>query len=178
MVSGTGVRFRAAVNGVTTGGSSYPRSELREMSGTTGASWSSGSGNHTMFIDQVITSVPETKKHVVAGQIHDSGDDIIVIRLEYPKLYVNVDGQNAFTLDSNYSLGKRFTVKFEVAGGRTSIYYNGGSSPSYILDKSYSGAYFKAGAYTQSNCSKESSGLCNSDNYGEVIIYRADVTHK
>ena len=35
-----GVRFRAAVDGVTTGGSNYPRSELREMDGSDEAGWS------------------------------------------------------------------------------------------------------------------------------------------
>jgi len=52
------VQFRAAVNGVTTSGSSYPRAELREMAGAAKASWSSTSGTHTMVIDQAITAVP------------------------------------------------------------------------------------------------------------------------
>jgi len=175
-----GIRFRAPVNGVTTSGSGYPRSELREMSnnGTAKASWSSTSGTHTMFLDEAITAVPQTKKHVVAGQIHDASDDVLVVRLEYPNLYVNVDGKNLFTLDSSYSLGERFTVKFEVENGQTKVYYNGGQSPVYVLDKSYSGAYFKTGAYAQSNCSREGSTLCNSDNFGEVIIYQATVTHQ
>ncbi len=44
-----GVQFRAPVDGVTTSGSSYPRSELREMtdSGSSEASWSSTSGTHS-----------------------------------------------------------------------------------------------------------------------------------
>lgn len=174
------VQFRAPVDGVTTSGSGYPRSELREMtdSGKKNASWSSTSGTHTMSIDQAITAVPKTKKHVVAGQIHDADDDVIVIRLEYPNLYVNVDGDNVKTIDSNYELGKRFTVKFEVKDGKTNIFYNGESSPTYTLDKSYSGAYFKAGAYTQSNCSREASGDCNESNYGEVRIYSLNVTHQ
>ena len=85
-----GVVFRAPVNGVTTSGSGYPRSELREMAnnGQDKASWSTTSGTNTLFIDQAITAVPKTKKHVVAGQIHDTKDDVIVIRLEYPKLFV------------------------------------------------------------------------------------------
>ena len=180
ITEGSGTRFRAPVNGVTTGGSKYPRSELREMSnnGMVNASWSSGSGIHTMSIDQAFTAVPQTKKHVVAGQIHDADDDVIVIRLEYPNLYVNVDGKNAYTLDSNYTLGKRFTVRFVVNGGQTEVYYNNGKDPLYTLDKNYSGAYFKVGAYTQSNCSKEGSSLCNDNNFGEVIVYQAIVTHQ
>ena len=175
------LRFRAAVNGVTTGGSSYPRSELREMTdeGKAKASWSSTSGSHVMYLDEAITAVPQVKKHVVAGQIHDDDDDVIVIRLEYPTLYVNVDGKNKYTLDENYSLGKRFSVKFEVAGGETKVFYNSSPDPVYALNKDYSGAYFKAGAYTQSNCGKEeASALCNESNYGEVVIYQLVVTHQ
>ncbi len=181
-----GVIFRAPVNGAHTSGSSYPRSELREMinNGLGQAAWSNSSGVHTMAIDQAITAVPQTKKHVVAGQIHDASDDVIVIRLELPNLYVNVGtnppggNQHVATLDANYTLGKRFTVKFEATGGKTNIYYNGAPIPAYTLTRSYSGAYFKTGAYTQSNCSTETSGACVASNYGEVVVYRATVTHQ
>lgn len=174
------LRFRAAVNGVTTGGSKYPRSELREMTdnGKNRASWSSKSGKHTMFLDQAISAIPQVKRHVVAGQIHDDDNDVIVIRLDYPVLYVNVDGDNEYVLDSDYTLGKRFSVKFEVSEGQTKIYYNGSAEPVYTLSKEYSGGYFKAGAYTQSNCSKEESAPCSESNFGEVIIYQLSVSHQ
>jgi hypothetical protein len=177
----SGVIFRAPVNGTTTSGSDYPRSELREMTsnGLVRASWSSTRGTHTMLIDQAITAVPQTKRHVVAGQIHDSDDDVIVIRLEYPKLYVHVDGKNVLTLDENYVLGERFTAQFVVSGGKTAVYYNGSTTPVYILNKSYNNAYFKAGAYTQSNCDREgSSSLCSENNFGEVVIYQLAVRHE
>ncbi len=174
-----GVRFRAPVNGVTTSGSGYPRSELREMvkNGSENASWSSTTGTHTMKVVESITAVPQTKKHVVAGQIHDGSSDVIVIRLELPKLYVNVDGKNDFVLDDNYSLGKKFSFSFVVSDGNTDVFYNNSSKPVYSLNKSYSGAYFKAGAYTQSNCSTESAGKCIDSNFGEVVIYELSVTH-
>jgi len=178
---GNAVRFRAAVNGSTTSGSEYPRSELREMvdNGKTNAAWSSKKGIHTLFLDQAITAVPKIKQDVVAGQIHNESKDIIVIRLNYPNLHVRVDGTNVYTLDSHYTLGKRFTVKFVVSEGLTKVYYNNGADPVYTLNKKYSDAYFKAGVYTQSNCSKEGSpSLCNDNNYGEVIIYQATITHQ
>lgn len=167
-----GVVFRAPVNGVTTSNSGYPRSELREMTnaGKDKASWSTAAGTHTMFIDQAITAVPKNKKHIVAGQIHDANDDVIVIRLEYPKLFVDINGETGPTLDPNYVLGKRFTVKFVAENGQIKIYYNGNQSAIYTMSKSISGCYFKAGAYTQSNCSKESD--CSDNNFGEVIIYK------
>lgn len=177
----SGVRFRAPVNGVTTSGSNYPRSELREMTndGEEKASWSSSSGTHTMFLDQSVTAVPMKKKHVVAGQIHDAKDDIIVIRLEYPDLYVHVDGKNVYKLDSSYVFGKRFTIQFVVNGDQTKVYYNNSTDAVYTLNKDYSDAYFKAGAYIQSNCSKEgSSSSCSENNYGEVVVYQAIITHR
>lgn len=180
MPEANGIRFRAPVNGMTTVRSKYPRSELREMTnnGKTRASWSSNVGKHTFFVQQAISAVPKKKQHVVAGQIHDETRDILVIRLEYPSLYVNVGGKNVRTLDKHYTFGKRFTVKFVVSDGQTKVYYNNSNLPSYTLTKNYSGAYFKAGAYTQSNCAKERSvSLCNANNYGEVIIYQASVTH-
>ena len=176
-----GVRFRAAVNGATTGGSDYPRSELREMthSGKINARWSSREGTHAMFLDQAITAVPKIKRDIVAGQIHDNNKDIIVIRLDYPNLHIRVDEKNLHTLDANYTLGKRFTIKFVVSDDRTKVYYNNSPNPVYTFNKKYSDAYFKAGAYTQSNCSREGSpSLCDDGNFGEVIVYQATVTHR
>ncbi len=177
---GNSVIFRAPVNGSTTENSEYPRSELREMTnnGTREADWSTSSGTHTMTVDEAILAVPKTKRHIVATQIHDGEDDVIVIRLDYPNLYVNVDGKNTKVLDSSYQFGRRFTIKFEVENNRTHVYYNNSVEPVYTLEKEYSEAYFKAGAYTQSNCSKEKESLCNEDNYGEVAIYGLSVTHR
>jgi len=175
--TGDAVQFRAPTNGVTTSGSGYPRSELREMTddGKSNASWSTTSGTHTMEIDEAITAVPKKKKHIVAGQIHNEDDDVIVIRLESPKLFVDINGKTGPTLEDNYKLGTRFKVKFVASNGKIKIYYNGDSSPAYTLSKSSSGCYFKVGAYTQSNCDTESS--CGSSNYGEVNVYSVKVTH-
>lgn len=172
--------FRAPVNGSTTENSEYPRSELREMTnnGRSEAGWNTAVGKHTMVLDQAITAVPRTKKQIVAGQIHDGKDDVIVIRLDHPKLYVNVDGQNQKVLDSSYRLGRKFTIKFEVEGDKTKVYYNDSSTPLYTLSKAYSGAYFKAGVYTQSNCGIEGAKFCNESNYGEVAIYNLQVYHE
>jgi len=181
MPGSNGVRFRAAVNGATTDGSDYPRSELREMTnnGKAKASWSSRKGTHTMFLDQAITAVPKIKRQIVAGQIHDDNKDIIVIRLDYPNLHIRIDEKNLHTLDFHYTLEKRFTIKFVVSDGQTKVYYNNSSNPVYTLNKKYSNAYFKTGAYTQSNCSREGSpSLCNDNNYGEIIVYQATVTHQ
>lgn len=175
----SGVVFRAPTNGVTTSGSSYPRSELREMTsnGTAKASWSTESGSHAMEWDAAITAVPSGKKHVVVGQIHDANDDVITIRLEYPKLFIDHGGNSGAILTNNYALGTKFSVKWVVSGGKILTYYNGNLVETYT--KSGSGMYFKAGMYTQSNCSTESSSgfSCGSGNYGEAIIHRLIITH-
>lgn len=177
--SQTGVIFRAHTGGATTSGSNYPRSELREMTsnGASNASWSSGSGTHTMEIDQAITNLPVVKKHIVAGQIHDGSDDVIVFRLEGTKLFIDINGDDGPTLTSSYVLGTRFKVKFVVSNNQTKCYYN--DVLMYTHNQSYSGAYFKAGAYTQSSCQpgKNPGPTESCSAYGEVVIYGLSVTH-
>ncbi|KAL9643655.1 hypothetical protein ABK040_016107 [Willaertia magna] len=140
--------------------------------GKTRASWSSMIGTHKMFIQQSITALPFKRKHIVAGQIHDDSKYIIFIRLEENKLFICVNGEKVKMLTSNYN---RFTIEFIVQNGKTSVYYNGENEPSYVLEKEYYNAYFKAGAYVQSNISKEYDECCNEDNYIEVLIYKLNV---
>jgi hypothetical protein len=177
-VRGGGVQFRAPTNGTTTSGSRYPRSELREMAGGGArlASWSAESGTHAMVVEEAITAVPRAKRHVVAGQIHDGEDDVVTIRLEYPRLFVDHNGTAGETLTGSYVLGTRFTVRIEAGEGEIRVYYDGAAAPADRLPKKGAGLYFKAGAYTQSNCSREPA--CGPDDYGEVVIYRLEVTHR
>jgi hypothetical protein len=178
----TAVRFRAPTSGTTTSGSQYPRSELREMKadGVTQAKWSTTSGTHTMYIDQAVTALPKGKRHLAVGQVHNGDNDIIMIRLEGSRLIIKPNGSSAVTLDSAYTLGKRFRVKFVASGGVIKVYYNGSSTPMISHKRSTSTAYFKAGAYTQSNCSTEAAygKTCGTDNYGEVAIYNLWFRHQ
>jgi hypothetical protein len=176
VVQGNGVRFRSPVDGVTTGGSSYPRSELREMTdgGRTNAAWSATEGTHTMVVDTAITHLPNDKPHVVAAQIHGGDDDVTVFRLEGSKLYLTDGDEPHYKLiTSNYRLGQRFQAKFVVNDGVVKAYYNGTQVGS--LEADFDGGYFKAGAYTQANCEKSSP--CDASNYGEAVIYNVTVKH-
>ncbi|GLZ30926.1 hypothetical protein Lesp02_31150 [Lentzea sp. NBRC 105346] len=169
-----GVRFRAPVNGVTTQNSKNPRSELREMNGSRLASWSAKSGRHTMVIDQAITGLPKQRPYVVAGQIHDSEDDVTVFRLEGTKLWLTKgDTPNYQLITDNYVLGTRFQAKFEVRDGEVRAFYNGRLVGT--IETGFSGGYFKAGAYTQANCGN--SKPCNDNNFGQVVIYGVTVEH-
>ncbi|MEU1811778.1 polysaccharide lyase family 7 protein [Micromonospora sp. WMMD1076] len=172
----TAVQFRAPVNGVTTSGSSYPRSELREMAnnGTSNASWSSTSGTHTLVVDLAFVTLPSTKPHLVGAQIHDASDDVTVFRLEGSSLYItNGDTTHHKLVTSSYQLGTRFQAKFVVSGGQIKAYYNG--TLQTTISKSFSGGYFKTGAYTQANCGNSSP--CSSSNYGQTLLYGVTVTH-
>jgi hypothetical protein len=173
---GTGVVFNANAGGVTTSGSGYPRSELREMTndGADRASWSTSSGTHSMTIVQAITHLPEVKPHVVAGQIHDAEDDVVVIRLEDRRLFVDQGGTNIGDLESNYTLGDVFTVRFVAGEGRIDVYYEDMTAPVVTYPVDTDGCYFKAGTYTQSNTERGDAP----EAYGEVEIYDLAVTHR
>jgi hypothetical protein len=174
-----GVVFRAHTGGDTTDNSGYPRSELREMTddGAEEAAWSSGVGTHRMDIDQKITHLPVAKPHIVVGQIHDDQDDVIVFRLEDTKLFIDLNGEDGPTLDPDYTLGKRFTVAFEVSDDHVDCYYNGDLV--YTHEQAFTGAYFKAGAYVQSSCQGDKQVPDEEcDAYGEVEIYGLSVTHQ
>jgi len=125
-----------------------------------------------MEIKQAITHLPVVKPHVVAGQVHDAGDDVIVFRLEGTKLFIDQNGVNGPVLTSNYQLGTVFTVKFVAHNGGVDCYYNGAFIYTYKV--SASGCYFKAGCYTQSNTSKGDAPTA----YGEVVISSLTITHQ
>jgi len=169
---GSGVVFRAPAGGATTSGSGYPRSELREMDpgGTSEASWSNASGTHVMTVKQAITALPRRKAEVVAGQIHDAEDDVVMVRLERKRLFVEADGEDIGTLDAHYALGTTFTIEMKANADGIEITYNDTKTVRY--DEVGQGYYFKAGCYTQSNSSHD-----DDDAHGEVVVYALDVEH-
>jgi alginate lyase len=167
-----GVVFTATAGGITTKGSSYPRSELREMNGGELAGWSNRTGTHTMTLREAIMKVPEVKPHVVAAQIHDAENDVVMVRLEGTNLFVEYgDGEDEFTLDPSYVLGTPYDLRITATGGRVEVYYNGTLAGEVPL--AGDGWYFKAGTYTQSNLERGDTP----DAAGEVVIYALDVTH-
>jgi poly(beta-D-mannuronate) lyase len=169
---GSGVVFRAPAGGATTSGSGYPRSELREMKpgGGSEASWSNTSGTHVMTVKQAITKAPERKAEVVAGQIHDDEDDVVMVRLEKKRLFVEADGDDIGTLDADYDLGTTFTTVMKATSDGIEVTYNDSKTVRY--DKVGDGYYFKAGCYTQSNSDHD-----DDDALGEVVVYALDVEH-
>jgi hypothetical protein len=171
-----GVAFAAPVNGVTTSGSGYPRSELREMQANGRlASWNGKTGTSTLVVDEAFTALPAVKPQVVGAQIHDAHNDWTTIRLEGSKLWVTQGNNTHYRLiTASYVLGTRFVAKLVVAAKKVSVFYNG----ALVATMSAAGlksAYFRAGAYVQANCSNSSP--CSAANYGETTIYSVAATH-
>jgi hypothetical protein len=178
-----GVVFSAPVDGATTPGSSYPRSELREMTngGTENASWSTTSGVHTMVVTEAVKHLPSVKPQVVSAQLWGPTTDLIEILADgrnprqpgTVKLAVRIEGKSQPTyLDETYVPGARFTVSLTAEAGQVRVAYNG--TPKLVFTVRASGMYFKAGAYTQSNPSKGD----QPDDYGQVVIFALQVTHR
>jgi hypothetical protein len=171
------VLFRAPVNGTTTSGSKYPRSELREMTdnGSENADWSSTAGTHRLTVTEAFVHLPSGKPQLVGAQIHDADDDISVFRLEDTKLWIT-DGDNPHSklITDHYALGTRFDAGYEVSDGEVRAYYNG--TLQTTIKHRFRHAYFKAGAYTQANCTN--AAPCSADNYGETMIYGLSVFHQ
>ncbi|MDP2311890.1 MAG: polysaccharide lyase family 7 protein [Pseudomonadota bacterium] len=170
------VVFQANAGGVTTGGSHFPRSELREMAdgGTTKAAWSTTSGVHTMTITQAVTHLPDVVPHLVAGQIHDAKEYVMLVRLDESKLWVKSGGEEVGVLDPDYTLGDEFTLRITAADGWIDVYYNDLTVPAVTLPYETTGCYFKAGAYSQSNTEYGDAP----EAYAEVQMRELVVTHE
>jgi hypothetical protein len=95
-------------------------------------------------------------------QIHLSGTQLTV---KY------ADGKKKVMLDEDYRLGQRFNVKIESSEGNVKVWYDGQQKADLPINSPTS--YFKAGAYVNSNTSNGESASA----VGQVVVYRADVTH-
>jgi len=166
------VVFKANSGGVSTPGSKYPRSELREMliNGEKADWGTDDGGTHIMEAQMVITHLPEIKQHVVAAQIHDAEDDVMMIRLEGSNLFIERNSLDEITLDKNYQLSTRFSLRIEAAERSIKVWYNNVLKMDWQIEKT--GCYFKAGCYVQSNTSTDDPSA-----YGEVYIYDLIVRH-
>lgn len=164
-VNGTndGVVFKCPGNGVTTKNSRNPRTELREMNGSSLASWNPSSGTHTMTIVQRIIAAPHP---VVCGQVHGGSDDVCVFRYSGGHLYAT-DGDNPTATDIGaLALNTQFTVQFIASGGSIQMKFNGATVAT--RSSSGSGHYFKAGCYNQSH---------GDSGTAETVIHDLDVVH-
>jgi hypothetical protein len=185
-----GLIFWCPVTGVTTKGTRYPRTELRETT-RDGAllNWHVSDGTARLEATLAVLQVPGTGRLTV-GQIHDNASDIKsepLIKLVYEYSRVTQSGDlvaqiRSFPADStnaNYfvakglKLGERFSYRIELNPDRTlKVDVDGNEAWSGKIEKEWEsqGLYFKAGAYLQDNQGSSTDG-------GRVEFYRLAPSH-
>lgn len=180
----------APVEGVTTSGSSYARTELREIDGSSNAEWTLDQGGYlavAMQVDMVPEKTDGSDAKIVIGQIHGGDGQLVRLYYEQGSIYW-VNGRNeAQSKDAVYQLkdskggtpdvdlDESFAYSFDVKGDdlAVTVTADGTTYSSKITigpgwdDNEF---YFKAGLYLGTN-------ETNSTGDGQVSIYDIEVTH-
>lgn len=159
--------FAAPVEGATTSGSRFARSELREMKGTERAAWTlqqGGSMTATLEVDKVPTLFNGKGGKIVIGQIHGQTDELVRLYWENNTIYfknekagarnseLRFDLKNAQGQVPNVSRDEKFSYKINAKGDSltVTVYADGKVYASHtrindVWDKDT--FYFKAGVY-------------------------------
>jgi hypothetical protein len=182
--------FKAPVEGATTGGSRYARSELREMNGSERAAWTIKQGGFmkaTLEIDHVPTLFNGAKGRMIVGQVHGKDDELARLYWDKGTLYFENDiagstgRETKFMLSSsagarpNVSLNEKFTYTIDVTPNRVkvTVYADGQTytAADTIHQAWKSDAfYFKAGTYLGVN---ETQGT----GYGQTSFHALKFSH-
>jgi Ca2+-binding RTX toxin-like protein len=178
------------VDGATTGGSKYPRSELREMDGSDKAAWTLKEGGQmvgTLEIDAAPTTNDGKSGKVIFAQIHGQDEELIRFYWENNQVYfkndqagpdnkeLRFDLTNAKGEKPNISLNERFSYSIDAKGSEmvVKVWADGDvyTSVSKINSVWQSDTfYFKAGTYLGTN---ETQG----EGYGQTSYYDLRFTH-
>lgn len=170
------VVFVAHCGSVTTKNARYGRSELRECvnDGRDKAAWDTNNGEHTMIYTASVEELPIAKPSAIVGQIHATNKYLILIKLRKNKLQVQHNGKIVGTLDDNFKLSQRFSIKIHTKDNITNIYYNDMTKVKVRVSAKASKCYFKVGSYVQSSTSTgDKPEAC-----AKVCLYDLKVEHK
>jgi hypothetical protein len=181
--------FSAPVQGATKSGSSYARSELREMNGSSKAAWKLSQGG-IMSATLEVDAAPHRDGiggRLVVAQVHGQDEELVRLYWENNKLYFANDQAgpdnretkfyfvNASGQQPNVSLDERFSYTISAKGSdlHVSIFADGQIyksvtkiNPAWQSDT----FYFKAGAYLGAN-------ETNGSGYGQASFYDLRVSH-
>lgn len=186
------ILFSAEVDGATTSGSKYPRSELREMAAGNEAAWPLSKGG-IMNATLEILEAPKLKDgklgHFVIGQIHGKSNELVRLYYEPEQKTVNfhcdiagADGkEHVFKLtDANgkepsISIGERFSYRIVAKAKQVvvTVFADGNTYAGIMTPHkrwSTDCFYFKAGVYSGVNETK-GSGVAT------VAFYELDMKH-
>ena len=182
--------FTAGVDGATTSGSRYPRSELREMRGDERAAWTLAEGG-TMTATLAVNAVPTrddgSPGRLIVGQIHGEDEELVRLYYEDGSVYFvndqagDDDEETDFTLENasgeepDIGLNERFSYLIDARGDTliVEVHADGAvyRSTTPINDVWQSDTfYFKAGVYLGVN-DEGGTGV------GRVSFYALDFGH-
>ena len=156
-----GVVFTAPTDGAVQPGSSYPRTELRQIS-----TWDNRASSHRMEITASVDALPAQFPSLVVAQVHDAERYVVIVQVIGPRIFVKVNDENVGTLDDNYQLGQIFTLTLAASDGEIRIGYN--TKPPVAVQTPCGGCYFKTGVYLQSHTSIP-------NDIGQATIYQLKV---
>jgi Ca2+-binding RTX toxin-like protein len=182
--------FATPVEGATTSGSNFARSELLEMNGTVRAAWNLQQGGvmtASLEIDRAPIKFSGVAGRIVVGQIHGLDNELVRLYWENNKIYF-VNGQagatnaattfyltNASGEQPNISINERFSYILQAKGddlvvrveadGQT---YTSQTRINDIWDTDV--FYFKAGTYLGVN---ETQGT----GWGQTSFYNLTINH-
>lgn len=173
--------FWCPVIGATTSGTTFPRSELRELVNPNNASinWT-GDGTHVLRAQCQVTQQPSAGA-IIIGQIHGYSYSQRLVKLQFNAGKVEAYVRNSPTLsgDTKFtyaSVPLNGTINYEikVVDGVASIAVNGvtNSHNFFASDPAWrtNDFYFKAGSYVQDNSGVATEG-------GRVAFYQLSVSH-
>lgn len=174
--------------GETTSGSSYTRTELRQM--TNGANWSlTDPTEHYLNAKMIVSVVPSAKPQIVIGQIHGSNTNSELLKLRWTGYlagkcivearYQNNDAVGAeygVVLASGLSPGDTINYTISMLNGTINCTVNGVSA-SQTYSPLYYGTsdayYFKAGNYL--NCAVNDVNIIGQTQFYKISLYRDEL---
>lgn len=172
--------FWAPLNGATIGGSSSPRSELREFP----LIWN-GAGSSVLDAMVKVVQVPSDGM-VIVGQVHGHGSPPLIM-IYYLYDHAAGTGQviaklqetpiqgppySKHVLATGVDLGETFSYQLKVENNRAMASVDGGEPARMAMSPAWDGEnfYFKAGAYLHMHGDSASEG-------GRVKFYRLAASH-
>lgn len=189
--------FTARVEGATTSGSHYPRSELREMNGTGKAAWKpSGKARltATLCVNEVPKDAAGKPGRIIIGQIHGPKDELCRLYYDTGKLYFVNDKAGAAMKETSFELKSINGYSLAIPLGLPFRYEIVLMDKMIAVSAIYDGityahvepigdfwtdsqlCYFKAGAYL--GVGKPGSGAgTTGTGRGQVTFYALNATH-
>jgi len=156
------VQFWARADGPTTSGSSFARSELRELdlNGTNMGFDAKDGGVHQLHFRARVTHLPPDDSEVCIAQLHNGDTERLAIRTTSNgdgtcRLVGRANGSQIVVFADNYVPNTEFEGMLEIVAGEARFYYNNMNVPAAtsnaLVSTGSSSWYQKVGNYNQFN---------------------------